>query len=210
MGATDWHEWHRSYDDPASSLSQRLVVVGRRIGDALDLLGAGCERILSLCAGDGRDVLPELASRPACRPASVRLVELDPVLADGARRRAEELGLPGVDVVVGDAGDRRTFDDVLPVDLLLLCGVFGNVVDADIRTTLQAAAAMVRPGGCLVWTRGRFEHGDLRPEVRRWSVDAGFIELAFDGEPAPYGVGLYRNDRPGSRSLPDRLFTFVR
>ena len=32
----DWNEWHRSYEDPASSLSQRLAVVKRLIADFLD------------------------------------------------------------------------------------------------------------------------------------------------------------------------------
>jgi hypothetical protein len=206
----DWLQWHRDYDDPTSSHSARLVVVRRCIGEALDELGPGCRRIVSLCAGDGRDVLPELAVRPTSAP-EVLLVELEPSLARDAAENAAGLGLGTVLVAEADAGDTAVFADALPCDLLLLCGIFGNIADGDIRATLAAVPAMVRPGGFVVWTRGWFAHADLRPEVRRWSVDAGLEEVAYEGEPAQYGVGLYR--RPAGAPvapLPARLFTFIR
>lgn len=211
MAGVDWQEWHQGYADPTSSLSARLAVVRQRIGEALDALGPRCTRILSLCAGDGRDLLPELAARPEV-DADVLLVELDPSLADRGGQRAADLGLRRVRVEVADAGARPSFADVLPVDLLLLCGIFGNVADEDIRATLDSARSMVAPGGFLVWTRGRFTDVDLRPAVRRWTVEAGFTEVAYDGDPAPYGVGLYRapSDLAPAPDLPERLFTFIR
>ena len=206
----DWLEWHLRYDDPASSLSARLAVVRRRIGQALDDLGPRCRQVVSLCAGDGRDLLPALAVRPALVP-DVLLVELDPSLTRDAAENAAGLGLAGVLVAEADAGDTAVVADALPADLLLLCGIFGNVVDADIRATLAATPGMVAPGGYVVWTRGWFEHPDLRPQVRRWSLEAGLEEVAYDGEPARYGVGLYRRPADSAPTpLPDRLFTFVR
>jgi hypothetical protein len=60
--ARDWHAWHDEYDDPASSLSRRLVVVRRQV-DAILRARPGPTRLVSMCAGDGRDVLPVLAPR---------------------------------------------------------------------------------------------------------------------------------------------------
>ena len=57
----DWAAWHGRYDDPALSLSRRLGAVQARIRDALDQAGPGRIRLVSLCAGDGRDVLGVLA-----------------------------------------------------------------------------------------------------------------------------------------------------
>jgi hypothetical protein len=209
-GTMDWQTWHDAYADEGSSLSRRLRVVRRRIGDALDRHDAPRPvRILSLCAGEGRDVLPELAARPAL-PAAVTLVELDEQLAAAATVSAG--GRPGVDVRQSDAGDPATFADALPVDLLVLCGIFGNISTDDIRTTVAAAPAMVAPGGTVIWTRGRFAREDLRPAIRGWFVDAGFTEVAFDGEPEPFGVGVARApDASAARaaSLPARLFSFV-
>ncbi len=239
----DWHAWHDRYDDPASHLARRLVVVRRRIGDVLDAhahavaghtaggasdpgrvpgadhVGAHAGatpvpplRILSLCAGEGRDLLPELAARPGLAVRAV-LVEIDGGLA--GRARAAAAGLAGVEVRQGDAGDPRLFGDVLPVDLLLLCGIFGNVADADIKVTVDASPGLVAPGGTVVWTRGTGadRHHDLRPTVRRWFTEAGLVEVAFDGAPERFGVGVARRGPdPGDPPprLPDRLFSFVR
>ena len=208
----DWADWYRAYDDPASSLSRRLTVVRQRIGETLDdLAGRNAARIVSLCAGDGRDLLPELATRPAVA-ADVVLVELDPVLAAAARRHVEDLTLSGVDVRTADAGRAASWADAVPVDLLLLCGIFGNVSQEDIAATVAAVPSVLAPRGFVIWTRGRFAGGlDLRPVIRRWFVDAGAEGIAFDGEPESFGVGVNRLVGPPATSPPpERLFEFIR
>ena len=207
---SDWGAWHRLYDDSDSVQSRRLVVVGRRVGEALDVLGSSARRVLSLCAGDGRDLLPELAARPQLAPEVV-LIEQDSELGARAKARAAAAGLDGVDVRRADAAFRDSFADVVPVDLLLLCGIFGNVPGGDINRTLHAVPAMLAPGGFVVWTRGRCDGPDLRPTVRRWVAEAGLEEVAYDGEPELYGVGVARLASPRvDAELPERLFTFFR
>ncbi|MCZ7588179.1 MAG: hypothetical protein M5U27_04810 [Gaiella sp.] len=208
---TDWLAWHRDYEDPSSQLSRRLVVVRRRVGESLDALGADARRVLSLCAGTGGDLLPELAARPRLSPETL-LVEANAELVDAARAAAASAALDHVRVRCADAGRLASFADVLPVDLLLLCGIFGNLSGRDIQRTVSAAPGMLRRGALVVWTRGRFEGEDLRPTVRRWFVDTGFDEVAYDGEPESYGVGVARwaGPGPGGREVPERLFTFVR
>lgn len=206
-----WAAWHESYTDADSSLARRLSVVRARIGEALDAAGRGPIRILSLCAGDGRDVLSELTHRPSLQAATT-LVELDEQLASAARTAAARV--PGTDVRRGDAGDVAVFADVLPVELLLLCGIFGNISAADIRSTIAAVPRMLTAGGTVVWTRGWFADDDLRPTIRRWFADEGLTEVAFDGDPERYGVGVAR--WPGTRlagaleASTARLFRFVR
>jgi hypothetical protein len=166
--------------------------------------------VLSLCSGDGRDLLPELAARPD-RDVAATLVELDGGLAAAARARAAGLGLAQVDVRRGDAGATATFASALPVDLLVLCGIFGNIAPEDIRRTIAAVPTMLAPGGIVVWTRGVVDAVDLRPDVRAWLGAAGLVELAFDGAPELYGVGVARAGAGvGAGRLPARLFTFVR
>lgn len=206
----DWQVWHTQYDDPGSTLARRLVVVRRGIASALaERAGRPTVRILSLCAGAGRDLLPELA---AARPTSYEavLVEKDPDLAAEAAAAASSAGLAEVTVITGDAGDPATFAGHPDNDLLLLCGIFGNISEADIRTTVAAAPALLVPGGTVIWTRGSMAP-DLRPAIRRWFSDAGIDEVAFDGEPEGFGVGVGRRSAGSAGPpLPDRLFTFVR
>jgi Methyltransferase domain len=206
---TDWPAWHSNYDDNHSSLSRRLMVVRQR----LDQLVAGdprVRRILSLCSGDGRDILPVLAQQPHAQRAEVVLVELDPALSAAAKRRAVEAGVVA-NVVVGDAGLLKTWQSFLPVDLLMLCGIFGNISEADIRSTVDAARATVSRGGHVIWTRGYFDDQDLRPQIRAWFIDAGFAEISFDSEPTGYGIGVNRQTSDADAApLPDRLFSFVR
>jgi hypothetical protein len=223
----DWVEWHRAYDDPSTSLARRLVVVRRRIAGALGALGDGAHpaqrlRILSLCAGDGRDLLPVLAlwagnRRPSGAGPDTVIVEKDAVLAARAAERARAHGLDGVRTIVGDAGDPAVFADAVPADLLLLCGIFGNVAVRDIEATVDAVPALLAPGGYVVWTCGASEP-DRRPAVRRLFVDNGMDEVSFDGEPENFGVGVAHlahvahlsGEPPSRRPVPERLFTFLR
>jgi hypothetical protein len=166
-------------------------------------------RLLSLCSGDGRDLLPELA-RSGRETASTVLVEQDETLVHDARVSADRLRLGHVNVIPGDAGYTTTFASALPVDLLMLCGIFGNVAEQDIAATIEATPTMLRPGGTVIWTRGRTQP-DLRSVIRQWFVDAGFREIAFDSEPHGFGVGVARLGEPApGRPLPRRLFTFLR
>src|SRR5207248_10524841 len=110
---------------------------------------------LSRGAGDGRDIIPVVAQRPAGQRPELVLVELDPGSASAARSRAVDAGVKAT-VVVGDAGLGSTWHDQLPVDLLMLCGIFGNVADEDIRKTIFSAPAMLTPTGAVIWTRGAF------------------------------------------------------
>lgn len=208
----DYREWHRQYDDPGSSLSWRLETVRGLIGRALDAT-EGPVQVLSLCAGDGRDVLGVLAGREDAARVAVTLVELDPGLAAAARERASAAGLV-VDVRATDAGTTDAAVGAVPADVLLLVGIFGNISDDDIRATIAAAPSLCAPGAHVLWTRGTTIGGhDLTPTIRGWFAEAGFTELDFavhDGDGHP-SVGFARLDaEPAPYRSGQRLFTFLR
>lgn len=209
---TDWLDWHLGYDDPTRQLARRLEVVCRRLNEALDLTDVEQPRILSLCAGDGRDVISVLAARRPAARARALLVEKDPVLARRAVDAAMTLGVANVEVRCGDAADPATFADYLRADVVMLCGVFGNVIPADIERMIASLPGLVVAGGLVIWTRGG-SSPDLRPQIRDWFTTAGLPELSFDGVPEPFGVGVNQMSEllPGTaQPLPRRLFTFVR
>lgn len=192
----DWVLWHAAYDRPRSSLARRLAVVRERLRAALDDVPADRTEVnlVSLCAGDGRDVLPVLAAHPLRPRVRALLVETDPRLVEGARGSAGRLGLDRVDVVEADAGVTDALLGHLPADVLLVCGVFGNVPPDDVRTTVATLPGLMAVGGTVLWTRGRSRDGaePYRP-IRRWFADAGFEEVSFTApQDAGYRVGVHR------------------
>lgn len=209
----DWVEWHRGYDEPASALSARLECVKLRIARAIDACPPGPVRLLSLCAGQGRDVLGVLPSHWRRDDVRTLLVEYDGRNAEFARHGAAEAGLVQVRVRQADAGQVASFADALPADVLLLCGIFGNVSDGDIKRTVRAAPALCAPCATVIWTRHR-QPPDLTPAIREWFAESGFAEVAFDelGTDTLGSVGTHR--LAGARDLPEAalpagpLFTF--
>jgi hypothetical protein len=192
-------------------LTARLAVIQGLVREFLDE-HTDCDlRVVSMCAGKGLDLIEVLAAHPAKERVSARLVELDPGLADEAREAASRTDLAGVDVVEADAAMTDAYAGGVPADLVLACGVFGNISDADVRTTVRAMPSFCAPRGSVIWTRHRGEP-DLTPAIRHWFSEAGFGERALVSPGiGKYAVGVHHLE--GSSSvlpLGRRLFTFLR
>jgi len=205
----DWVEWHAAYDDPESFLSQRRIAVTKCVVSALEHAPSGRIDLLSLCAGEGRDVIDAATDHSRAADLHGCLVELHPDIAPRARANAEASGLD-LTVREADASDPAVFVDRLPVDVLLLAGIFGNISDEDIRATVVAAPAMCRAGATVIWTRGRWEP-DITPRIRSWFDEAGCESLAFlSPGPGHWSIGVERVTAAApADTLPSRLFTFV-
>jgi len=184
----DWVEWHEAYDRADSRLTRRLLVVQKLLTEALDAQPPGPIRLLSMCAGEGRDVLGVLPDHPRRDDVDALLVELDPELARRAQARAAELGLGNVRVDNADAGQAAAYAGVVPADVLLVCGVFGNITDGDIARTIVELRTLAAPGAWAIWTRGRSPEHDLTPAVRRWFTAAGFREHDFVAPPIDHSL----------------------
>ncbi len=213
----DWVAWHEAYDDPTSALSARLKLVQAQLAGAIDHAPAGPVRLVSLCSGQGHDVNGVLPGHPRRDDVSAVLVEADADNAVVAREHAARAGLAQVNVRHADASRVASFADALPADVLMLCGIFGNVSETDIERTIVAAPALSAPGATVIWTRNR-RPPDLTPRIRALFTAGGFEEVAFGSpEAAPQiGVGVSRlrgtdGAPPGARvaSWPSEpLFTF--
>src|SRR5206468_868995 len=135
-------------------------------------------QVISACAGQGRDLIEVLAGAPKAVSVRARLVELDPSNVAAARRAVSRAGLMGIEVVCADAGSIDAYVGAVPADLVLMCGVFGNISDSDVRRTVEQLPLMCAAGATVIWTRSR-RAPDLTPSIRRWLADAGFIEQSF-------------------------------
>jgi hypothetical protein len=188
--------------------------VQQHLSDALTGAPPGPIRLVSLCAGQAHDVLGVLPRHPRRDDVTAVLVELDPRNALLAADRVARAGLAGVSLREADAGVVAGYAGALPADVLLLCGIFGNISEDDISRTIAAAPVMCAPGGTVIWTRHR-RPPDRTPRLRELFEAAGFSELAFDApDEAPLiSVGVHRL-RDGARQhgltqlTSQRLFTF--
>ncbi len=236
-----WVRWHEAYEDPTSGLSRRLRAVQSMLRAALDEQPPARTapapaprdpnspldshpqriRIVSLCAGQGRDVIDVVATHPRGPEVSALLVELDPALAAFARARAAAAGAgvaERIRIVERDASLARSYADAdadadagaIPADIVLVCGVFGNISPADITRTIQAMRGFCVQGGQVLWTRHR-RPPDLTPAVRADFTAAGFTELDFEApEGTVMAIGRHRLDGATTSFDPDqRLFEFV-
>lgn len=215
--AKDWQEWHRHYDTPNSSIALRLAVVQRDLRRALAEAPRGEDGIInliSMCAGEGRDVLPALAEQDGGRGVNAILVELDATMSQRARTAAADLGLSGVEVKTADAGLTDTYSDLPRAQVLTVCSVFGNIAEADMRRTVATLPALLAPDGIVLWTRaGRAGH-DPSLEVRRVFLQHGFTEMSLTSTADDtFRIGMHRlTDGPADLRPPQpgtRMFSFV-
>lgn len=207
MSRNDWFAWHSSYDDPGSVLARRGAMVRGRLAEALDGCPPGRVRVVSMCAGQGHDILGVLAHHPRAGDVVARLVESDPRNVAMARQGAAPYA--GVEVIEADAGSTDAYAGAVPADIVLACGVFGNIPDDDIRRTVAALPSLCAPGAVVIWTRHRMAP-DVTPLVRDWFRSAGFTEEAFDlSDDMFMAVGSHRLT---GKTLPfqagQRLFRF--
>jgi hypothetical protein len=201
----DWVAWHDRYDEEGSLLARRLAVVQSRIRVALDGFPPGPIRVVSVCAGQGRDLLGVLEDHPRAGDVRARLVELDPRNA----AVASASGLSGVEVVVADAGLTDSYAGAVPADLVLVCGVFGNITEADIARTVEFLPQLCAAGGTVIWTRHR-RPPDLVPTLCGWLASRGFARLWVSDPALDFGVGAFRfTGTPVPLATGERIFTFV-
>jgi hypothetical protein len=206
----DWYTWHAPYDQPGSALRRRLDIVQGHVRSWLrDNQGAPV-RVVSACAGQGRDLLEVLADVPGSEAVRVRMVELDRNNAAVAERAARAAGLDGVEVVCGDAGRIDAYLGAVPADLVMLCGVFGNISDDDVHQTIDLLPQLCGPGAVVIWTRSR-RPPDLTPTIRSWFVETGFVERSFDApSDALFSVGVHQFvGLPQTPVLGSQMFRFV-
>ncbi len=206
--SVDWQAWHEEYDEPGSALARRLAVVQAQIRAALDRAAPGPIRVISVCAGQGHDLIGVLAEHPRRTDVNARLVELDEENVRSACHAVAAAGLDGVEVIAADASLVDAYEGAVSADLVLLCGVFGNISRADIANTIGDLPSLCAPAASVIWTRHRHPP-DLTRYIREAFEGTGFGELAFEDSP-PFGVGANRllaSPRPFRDGV--RLFEFV-
>lgn len=211
VGSSDWLRWHTPYDDPASPLSRRLAIVQQQLRRALPAVVEAPLQIVSICAGQGHDLLGVLADYPSADMIHARLVELDEQNVRTARQKVAALGLKDIEVVLGDAALLSAYEGAAPANIVLACGVFGNTSDADIFHTIDLLPQLCAAEATVIWTRSR-RKPDITPTIRAYFADHEFTEADFVApDDVLFSVGVNQFTGAPQPLQPDeRMFTFVR
>ena len=209
MSGRDWYTWHADYDRPDSGLSRRLAWVQDRIRAALDDAPPGPVRVLSICAGQGRDLIGALATHPRRGEAVGHLGVAGIEFHEPCGHVAAAADLPGVEIVTGDAALTSQYIDLAPAGLVLACGLFGNMTDAHIERTIDYCTRLCATGGTVVWTRARWAP-DLVPRICAWFEGRGFEQVWLSDPGYHQCCGAHRfTGAPAPLAADDVMFAFT-
>ena len=206
-----WNEWHRAYEDQDSELYQRMLACRRQVVAAVDECPPGAVTVVSICGGQGLELIGALEEHPRRDDVRGRLVELDPDNADFARRWAAAARLDELEVVTGDASVSEAYAGLPPADLVVISGVFGHIDDTDRRALIAFLRRLCRSGASLAWTSNRANDGPAET-VRRMLAEECFSEVVFEDLPGDtYAFTVARHRFTGTLEPlgePRRIFAF--
>jgi hypothetical protein len=176
----DWVAWHNGYDT-WPPLRARLRAVREQLA-ALDACPAGPVRIISLCAGDGGELIGLLHEHPRRDSVRAYLVEQNADLVRQGEAALAQFRL--VSVIAfrhADATLSTTYLDIAPADIVLAAGVFGNLTPPQTARLVSHFLRLCRPEGAVIWTRrvGRPEHTQAVATIREGLEVASFYERAL-------------------------------
>jgi hypothetical protein len=207
----DYFRFHDEYEQLGSPLHVRLLIVQDLLAQVIDEAARGPVRLISMCAGQGRDVVTVARRHRRGGDLVGRLVELDPRNAVVAQRAVEAFGLDSLEVVEGDAGVSDAYAGATPADVVLACGMLGNMTDEDNQRTIEFLPALCSSGASVIWTRSPFHREGILEDTQRWFEAAGFENTVLVVPEGGFGVGMAvltaepRDFEPGRQ-----LFTFNR
>jgi hypothetical protein len=149
----DWTEWHGSYErDP--SLKARLAIVRLQISDALSASPAGPVRLVSVCAGDGRDVIGALTNHPRRNDIAAALIDLHTDSIRRGRAMAKAVGFEAqLSFIEADAGLAKNYINIAPADILVLSGFIGHLHNNSVPNLISSLPMLCKPGGSVIWNR---------------------------------------------------------
>jgi SAM-dependent methyltransferase len=210
FGRNTWRDWpSRAYK--RSGLQARLATVERHLWECIDLAPAGAVRIVSVCAGDGRDVTKVVEEHPRRADVSAWLVEADVASIETGKKLARGVGLhESVRFLHADATTYAIYTGLGPADVVLLCGVWGHVPPADRASVASALHLLCQPGGMVIWTRGRrsgpWRFDEIRSHFDGREWDEVRTTFTDDGK---WAVATFRTAEPAD-PLPTngRIFSF--
>jgi amino acid adenylation domain-containing protein len=209
----NWNEWHKHYDS-LPSLQERLRIVREQIAAALDGCPPGPVQIVSICAGDGRDLLGALENHPRRNDVAALLLDNNAESIARGKAAAEKIGLTRpLRFLAADATLAKNYLGAVPADLVLLSGFLGHLRHEDVPGLIGSLPMFCKSGGQTIWNRHLVLHDGREqvPLIRELFRKANFEEIHFSKTDSNgFAVGRARFCRQPKPLDPSRvLFEFV-
>jgi hypothetical protein len=209
-GSRGWSGWpDEAYK--REGFQQRLSFVHDHLTECLNTAPRGAVRILSICSGDGRDVLGVLESHRRATEVTASLVELDSQSVAAGESRAKESGLESaVRFLNTDATVFETYQAIAPADIVLVCGVWGHVPADERGQLVRAIECFCKRDGRVIWTRGVEKGRHRLEEIAAHFPDANWKKVRESIGPK-WGVMTHQYCGP-QRAIPatGQIFNFTR
>jgi hypothetical protein len=188
-----------------------MRTVRKHVASVVKACPPGPVTVVSICAGQGRELIGALENHPRREDVRGRLVELDADNAAFAQQWAKRAHLDALEVVNGDASVSDAYAGLPRADLVVVSGLFGHVDDNDRLSTIAFLRQLLRSGGSVVWTSFLRDNGPVE-KLRRFFVEQSFDEIETEflpGEEYRFTVTLSRHAGSEEPLQPDtKLFTF--
>lgn len=179
----DWTDWHEQYETSLILLA-RLRIVREQIRATLDECGPGPIRIVSICAGDGRDVIGALSDHPRRGDVTASLLDTHAPSLDRGRAAARAAGLERrLEFLCSDATLGASYRGIVPADLVIVSGVLGHQSNAGIRRFLENFPMLCKSGGSVIWNRhlvtneGAKDVVEIREHLRRLDFEEAHFSV---------------------------------
>ena len=197
--------WHYNYEDETSTPYKRTLIVKKLISDYL--INKNNITILSICAGQGRDVLTSLNE-----DTHAYLIDIDKDCIEYAQSYINKNDLHNVFVIEADASLISTYiDNNIPkADLILICGVFGHLSLKDINLTIKSLKQLIKPEGSVIWTKHKFDN-DITKEIRNAFDLTGYKEETFiSPKEEIFSVGMHKLINDTTKPIYDlKMFDYI-
>jgi hypothetical protein len=149
---TKRHWAETAYKNPL--FQRRLDEVKKQITEALDECPPGPLRIISICSGDGRDILGVLPDHPRRQDAVCLLIDANAKAIADARSGALAAGVEKqFHCIVGDAACLDHYAEFGPANLILISGVFVYLLPSDAEKLIAALPMLCQAGCFVIWNR---------------------------------------------------------
>ena len=172
-----WVSWHGVYDDPSSAQSRRLRIVQAHLREVLEDQPPGPIRVIVPCAGQGRDLLGVLVDHPRRSDVVATLIDIEPGNVAIAQATADELALPGITVIVGDAGRTTVYRGAVPASVIVLSGFFGYLSKRHVSKLIATLPQLCAPDAVVIWSRRVDPQGRRAASTRKRFEACGFRSI---------------------------------